>query len=248
MPASSSIEWTNATWNPWHGCVKVSEGCRNCYMYRDKARYGQDPRQVVRSRTTFRAPLSWKDNRRVFTCSWSDFFIEQADSWRTEAWAIIAATMNLTYQILTKRPERIAGRLPWTTDPWPHVWLGVSVENRDAKARIEVLKHTPAAVRFLSLEPLLEDLGELELQGIHWAIIGGESGPRSRVCDPDWIRRLITQCAVAGVAVFVKQLGARPLGLKLRDAKGGNWTEWPDDLRVRQYPEAAGCPVTRLPV
>jgi len=217
-------------------------------MYRDKARYGQDPRQVLRSKTTFRAPLSWKDDRRVFTCSWSDFFIDQADGWRDEAWAIIAATPHLTYQILTKRADRMAGRLPWTTDPWPHVWLGVSVEDRDAKWRIDRLREVSAAVRFLSLEPLLEDVGELDLRGIHWAIIGGESGPDARMLDIRWVRSAIEQCRAAGVAVFVKQLGAYPVDWRaddpevppyefhFRDRKGGDWSEWPEDLRIREYP------------
>src|SRR3990167_6883297 len=97
----SKIEWTNDTWNPWHGCTKVSEGCDHCYMFRDKVRYGQDPELVVRSKTTFTAPLKWKEPSLVFTCSWSDWFHKAADAWRDEAWAIIKATPHLTYQILT---------------------------------------------------------------------------------------------------------------------------------------------------
>lgn len=156
MSEHTNIAWTDATWNPWHGCEKVSPGCKHCYMYREKQRYGQDPRNVTRSKTTFRAPLKWTKPARVFTCSWSDFFIEEADPWRDEAWEIIRQTPHLTYQILTKRPERMAGRLPWTTEPWPHVWLGVSVEDQaNADARIPLLLDTPAAVRFLSVEPLL---------------------------------------------------------------------------------------------
>lgn len=106
MGNSSNIEWTDATWNPWHGCHKVSQGCKNCYMFRDKRRYGQDPNVVTRAAsTTFYAPLKWKKPRRIFTCSWSDFFIEEADPWRDEAFAIMALTPQHTYQVLTKRPE-----------------------------------------------------------------------------------------------------------------------------------------------
>src|SRR3990167_11527130 len=108
MSDKTHINWTEATWNPWHGCIKVSPGCKNCYMYREKNRYGQDPAVVVRSKpATFNAPLKWKEPARVFTCSWSDFFIKQADPWRDEAWDIIYQTPHLTYLILTKRPERI---------------------------------------------------------------------------------------------------------------------------------------------
>jgi protein gp37 len=159
MSQNSNIEWTEATWNPWHGCHKVSPGCKHCYMFRDKARYGQDPNVVVRSKTTFFAPEKWKDPKLIFTCSWSDWLIEEADPWRDEAYEVIRATPRHTYQILTKRPERFPGRVP--DPPLPNVWLGVSVESRDYLHRIDYLRRTPAAVRFLSLEPLLEDLGDI---------------------------------------------------------------------------------------
>jgi protein gp37 len=171
MGDSTKIEWTEATWNPWHGCHKVSAGCKNCYMFREKKAYGQDPNAVVRSKTTFNAPLKWvkagKAPRYCFTCSWSDFFIEEADSWRSEAWEIIRATPQITYQILTKRPERIAAGLPgdWG-EGYPNVWLGVSCENQEAAdKRIPLLLCTPAAIRFISAEPLLGpiNLHEIEL-------------------------------------------------------------------------------------
>lgn len=114
MAFKSAIEWTEATWNPWHGCHKVSQGCRNCYMFRDKAKYGQDPNVVVRSKTKFYDPLKWEEPRKVFTCSWSDFFIEEADPWRDEAFAIMALTPQHTYQVLTKRPDRM---LEYLSDP-----------------------------------------------------------------------------------------------------------------------------------
>lgn len=107
MANKTGIEWTEATWNPWQGCHKVSQGCKNCYMFRDKARYGQDPNVVVRSKTKFYDPLKWTESRTIFTCSWSDFFIEEADAWRDEAFAIMALTPQHTYQVLTKRPDRM---------------------------------------------------------------------------------------------------------------------------------------------
>ena len=112
MGANSTIEWTEGTWNPWHGCLKVSPGCAHCYMYRDKRRYGQNPTAVVRSKTAFDAPLKWKEPKTIFTCSWSDFFIAEADAWRKDAWEVIRRSPQHTYQILTKRPERISGHLP----------------------------------------------------------------------------------------------------------------------------------------
>ena len=113
MAENSKIQWTDHTWNPWQGCRKVSPGCLNCYMYRDKKRYGQDPATVVRSKPpTFNKPLKWHDPAKVFVCSWSDFFIEDADEWRDDAWEIMRRTPHLTYQILTKRPRNIKDRLP----------------------------------------------------------------------------------------------------------------------------------------
>lgn len=160
----TGIQWADATWNPWHGCTKVSPGCTHCYMYREKEHYGQDPREVVRSKTTFTAPLKWKDRKRVFTCSWSDWFHEAADAWRDEAWDIIRRTPHHTYLILTKRPERIAACLPklWGFKGWGHVWLGVSVETQEYTARIPQLLSIPARVHFLSLEPLLGPLNVVE--------------------------------------------------------------------------------------
>lgn len=266
MGETTGIEWTDFTWNPWHGCHKISPGCKFCYMFRDKARYGQDPNVVVKSKTTFGAPLHWpKVPARCFTCSWSDWLIEEADDWRDTAYEIIKKTPWITYQILTKRIERAAGRVP--DPPLPNIWLGVSVEDRKHKNRIDLLRQTPAALRFLSLEPLLEDLGELDLTSIDWVIVGGESGPGARPMDIAWARSIIAQCKAADVACFVKQLGAVTVtsqcGLladvyfpgdphiertsnenndlfrvHLRDRKGGSIDEWPSGLQVRQFPEA----------
>jgi protein gp37 len=205
MGETTGIEWTDATWNPWHGCHKISAGCKNCYMFREKKRYGQDPNVVVRSKTTFNSPLKWKDPRRVFTCSWSDFMIEEADPWRDEAWDIMRRTPQHTYQVLTKRIDRASGSV--SNPPLPNVWLGVSVEQQKHKDRIDMLRDTPAALRFLSIEPLLEDIGELDLTQIDWVIAGGESGPGERVPHPAWFRAIRNQCIAANVPFFFKQWG-----------------------------------------
>src|SRR3990167_1053022 len=183
MSEHTGIEWTDRTWNPWMGCERVSPGCDHCYMFSEQKRHGRDPSVVVRSKTTFDAPLKWKapndgTGNLVFTCSWSDWFHKDADPWRDEAWDIIRRTPHLTYQILTKRPERIAEHLPkmcfscgvsdtihaeamvhshgfqgW---PWPNVWLGTSIETQQyAEKRIPILTSVPAKVHFLSCEPLL---------------------------------------------------------------------------------------------
>ncbi|MBK8810669.1 MAG: DUF5131 family protein [Acidobacteria bacterium] len=240
MGFNSKIEWTRHTWNPFQGCRKISEGCKNCYMYADKRRYGQDPATVVRSKNaTFRKPLVWHKeitretplaDRLVFTASWSDWFIEENDAHRADAWEIIRQTPGLVYQILTKRADRIAECLPddWG-DGYPNVWLGVSVENQKAAdERIPHLLETPAAIRFLSCEPLLEGIdlakalpGRLNVHwtghadenprsewGIDWVIVGGESGPNARPCHVEWIRSIVSQCRNAGVPAFVKQLGS----------------------------------------
>ena len=155
----TTISWTNYSWNPWRGCHKVSQGCQNCYMFREQRRWGNDPNIVVRSKTTFNDPLKWKDPSMVFVNSWSDFFIEEADEWRDEAWDIIRQTPHLTYQILTKRPERIRYCLPidWE-DGWDNVWLGVSVETSEQMDRGWRLMDLPAKIRFISAEPLIDRL------------------------------------------------------------------------------------------
>lgn len=228
MGDKTAIEWTDKTWNPWRGCIKVSTGCKHCYMYRDQMRYGRNPKQVVRSKTTFRDPLKWDKPALVFTCSLSDFFIEDADNWRDEAWAIIRDTPQLTYQILTKRPENVRARLPrdWENG-YPNVWLGVSAEDqRNADRRVPVLLSIPARVRFVSAEPLLAPIdfepyfawtdyddyyGNTDYPGVDWVIVGGESGPHQR--DPksrrpmemEWARAIRDQCVEFGVPFFFKQ-------------------------------------------
>lgn len=218
MASRSQIEWTQSTWNPWYGCQRVSPGCDHCYMYRDMIRYGRDPRHAQRSKTQFDAPLAWKEPRLIFTCSWSDFFIAEADPWREEAWEIIRRTPQHTYQMLTKRPTRMrdwASHHGWL----PNVWAGTSVENRHYLHRLDVLAGISAPVRFVSAEPLL---GPLDLRPwldsgvLSWVIVGGESGPNARQMDASWAQRIRDQCLAAGVPFFLKQLGG------VRNKRGGD--------------------------
>jgi protein gp37 len=207
-------------------------------MFRDQIRYGNDPEIVRRSKTKFADPLKWAEPRMVFTCSWSDWFHEAADAWRDEAWDIIRRTPHLTYQILTKRPERIAEHLPWGAygDPWPNVWLGVSVENARWLERVRILRTIPATVRFISAEPLLGPLHTLGavLGGIHWVIAGGESGAQQRPCDLDWLREIRNACAATGTAFFLKQLGGHPDARSHEKAilDGRTHTEFPEPVAV----------------
>lgn len=237
MGLKSQIEWTDATWNCWQGCTKVSPACAHCYMFSDLKRYGRDGSIVVRSKPpTFNLPLKKKRDgayaippgSKVFTCSWSDWFHVKADQWRAEAWEIIRQRPDVTFQIVTKRTERIAECLPsdWGTG-WPNVWLIATVENQEwADVRIPQLLSVPAVVHGLSCEPLLgpmdlrrgiytyplnnrpghESLGTT-LTGINWVITGGESGNQPRPTHPAWVRALRDQCVAANVAFFHKQWG-----------------------------------------
>lgn len=254
MGDTTSIAWTQKTYNCWHGCKKVSLGCQNCYMFRDKKRYGQDPEKVIRSRpATFNRPLHWKEPAMVFVCSWSDFFIEDADEWRDEAWDIIRKTPHLTYQILTKRPENIQGRLP---ADWPlkNVWLGVTAENQEmADKRIPLLLEIDAYVHFVSMEPLIgpvdlqnlvigkshyfdslfcdvdpEDDDPYKGRSITWVIVGGESGPNARPMRKKWANDIKNQCKDNDVPFFMKQMSGKTK--KERE-------DIPEYLMLRQFPK-----------
>lgn len=248
MGTGSKIPWCDHTWNPIQGCTKVSAACAHCYMYRDKKRYGQDPSIVIRSApATFRKPLAknrdgswkWKDGSLVFTCSWSDWFHEDADEWRDEMWEVIRQRPGLIFLILTKRSDRILDHLPsdWGPDGWENVWLGVTVENQESVGRIEDLSVVPAALRFISAEPLLGRLwisewlwegpasclscdgtGEQDgkpcdqcdrgvVHSMDWLIVGGESGSEARPTAPDWFKTLRDECGKGGVPFYFKQWG-----------------------------------------
>lgn len=253
MGDATDIAWTGKTWNPWQGCQKVSPGCDDCYMFRDKTRFGQDPEKVVLSTSrTFNRPLVWNRDAAaagrtdlVFLASWTDFFIKEGDEWRAQAWDIVRRCPNLIFQILTKRHGRIASCLPpdWS-DGYPNVWLGVSAENAEWwDRRVAVLRDIPARTRFVSYEPAIGPIAGCSATGLDWVIIGGESGVSARPFDLDWAREAITICRRDGAAPFVKQLGAQPrqgpVALHLRDTlHGGEWDEWPTDLKVREYPSS----------
>lgn len=254
----SNIAWTDFTWNPWEGCTKVSPGCARCYMYRDFEKFGKNPMAVRRTLpATFNKPLKLKNPAMIFTCSLSDFFIEAADEWRAEAWQIIKDTPHHTYQILTKRPERIAANLPadWGAG-YPNVWLGVSAESADYYAhRVTILRDkVPAQLKFISIEPLLGDIvgdhavdtwASENLRGIDWVIVGGESGHNTgkfaaRPCERLWMDKIVFACRLRSVPVFVKQVGtvyARANGFKQKDGKDA--AEFPPTLRYQQFPTPA---------
>ncbi len=321
------IAWTEETLNPirarhratgkigWY-CQRVSDGCKHCYAATMNEWRGNGVDYTVPALKDVElfldakildAPLRWRRPRRVFLCSMTDLFADFVpDEWIDRIFAVMALCPQHTFQVLTKRPERLqaffkdgwegvfygyedtpeyrrvahdgnSGNKEWSQEaadrvsaarrtidgsPLPNVWLGVSVESRDYLGRLDLLCRVPAAVRFVSFEPLLEDLGDVDLAGINQAIYGGEAGPKARPCDLAWIRRGIACCQRSGTAAFVKQLGAHPhneapsgrmfcwcarglndcgagswsRSLVLRDRKGGDWSEWPEDLRVREFP------------
>jgi protein gp37 len=252
MSDKSKIEWTDATWNPIRGCTKISPGCKNCYAATFSERFrgvkghpfeqGFDLRLVPEK---LEEPLKWKRSRRVFVNSMSDLFYEKvADDYIVWVAEVMARADWHTFQVLTKRSERMRNLLNSKlrfAAKTRHIWWGVSVEDRKyGVPRIGNLQAAGAGVRFLSIEPLLEDIGQLDLRGINWVIVGGESGPKARPFETDWAREVVQQCREQGVACFVKQLGRRPVNrgerLRLRSNKGGDWAEWPSDLRVREYP------------
>lgn len=256
MGNNSKIQWTDHTWNIARGCTKVDADCLYCYMYRQSlndTRYVA--KDVVKTKGVFRLPLTIKEPSRIFTSSLTDVFHEKIDAYRHEMWDIIRACPQHTFQILTKRPERIKECLPLDWDVagrwgYPNVWLGTSIGHADATHRVDTLCEVSAEVRFLSLEPLhsrLTDFMPVDYSDgsscINWVIVGGESGNdqgkyRYRECKLEWIENIISECRVYGVPVFVKQLGthlAKKMGLK--DRHGGDITEWPQHLQIRMFPE-----------
>jgi protein gp37 len=312
--SASSIQWTDRVWNPVVGCTKVSQGCKHCYAktlhdQRHKAFLEGKLQNVPQYAASFETvqlmpyrlndPLSWRKPSKVFVNSVSDLFHEDVpDSYIAQVFITMAEAERHTFQVLTKRPERMlrwfteylpdacSGESPAPVWPLPNVWLGVSVENQAAAdERIPLLLRTPAAIRFLSCEPLLASLdffawfteptdaafrllsryyrhNEFDETGsqpeitwklrqpapIHWVIVGGESGKGARPFNIEWAQSIQAQCRVAHVPLFVKQLGALAVDceldvaiggprLPLRDRHGGDMAEWPEDLRVREFPE-----------
>ncbi len=240
MAQNSSIEWTEATWNPVTGCTKVSPGCKFCYAERMAKRLkamGQ-PRYADGFRLTLQpdvveAPLRWRSPRTIFVNSMSDLFHKDVPlDYIQQVFATMEQADWHTFQVLTKRADRLeelAGELPWPKN----VWMGVSVENADYTWRIEHLQRVPAQVRFLSVEPLLGPIPELPLKGIHWVIVGGESGPGARPMDPAWVTDLRDQCVAARVPFFFKQWGGVNKSRTGRELEGRVWDGMPGEVRCK---------------
>lgn len=244
MGTASPIEWTEVTWNPLTGCTKISPGCKNCYAERMSKRLqamGQpnyvNGFQLTLQRQALELPLRWKKPQRIFVNSMSDLFHKDVpEEFIRDVFDVMRRADWHQFQVLTKRAERVeelSDVLPWP----PHIWQGVSVENADYTFRVDHLRRTGAQIKFLSVEPLLGPIDELDLTGIDWVIVGGESGPGSRPMRYEWVKRLREICKDAGVPMFFKQTGeklAREQGYKSR--KGCDDSEWPKTWRVRQFP------------
>lgn len=234
MAQKSDIEWTEATWNPVTGCTKISPGCAHCYAERLAKRL--KAMGVIRYRNGFDVtlqpdvlslPLKWRRPRLIFVNSMSDLFHERVPpAYVEQVFEVMRQAHWHIFQILTKRTKRLgelAKHLVWP----PNVWMGASVESPRFVWRIQDLVSAPAAVRFLSLEPLLAPIHDLPLEGIDWVIVGGESGPRSRPIQADWVRGLRDQCIRAGVAFFFKQWGGTRKSRTGRSLDGRFWNEMP---------------------
>jgi len=239
MAQKSSIEWTDATWNPVRGCTKISPGCAHCYAETFAERFrgvkghpfeqGFDLRVVPEK---LHAPLNWRSPKRIFVNSMSDLFHDSIpDDYIVDVASVMVSAHWHTYQVLTKRSNRmremLTTRLRFAADQ-PFIWWGVSVENRrHGIPRIAELQATPAAVRFLSIEPLLEDLGALDLTGIHWVIVGGESGFGARPMRREWVTSIRGQCHEHGIPFFFKQWGGVHKAVAGRQLDGRTYDEMP---------------------
>ena len=275
---STGIEWTELTWNPTTGCDRISPGCDNCYaltmakrlkaMGQAKYQNDGDPRTsgpgfgLTVHPDTLDLPLHWRKPRMIFVNSMSDLFHARVPvSFISQVFAVMARTPQHTYQVLTKRPERMLAIIGDDLDggyrlleeavseadaevlyerwPLPNVHLGTSIELDRYCRRAADLRRVNAAVTFLSLEPLLGPLPSLSFEGIDWAIIGGESGGGARPLDLGWVRDLLARGQDAGTAMFVKQLGSVWAHGRSKHDHGGDWDDWPADLRVRDFPQRA---------
>lgn len=232
--ASSSIEWTDATWNPVTGCSKVSPGCKHCYAERFSKRLQamgvpkySNGFNISLHQDALLAPLTWKSPRKIFVNSMSDLFHEDVpESFIQDVFAIMRQANWHQFQVLTKRSSRLS-KLSSSIE-WPHnVWMGVSVETDTFRYRIDHLRQTQANIKFLSLEPLLGPLENLDLRSIDWVIVGGESGPNARPVQKDWVVDIREQCLQTGVAFFFKQWGGKSKKRAGRDLDGRTWDELP---------------------
>ena len=244
MSVGSKIEWTDATWNPVTGCNKVSPGCKLCYAERLSKRLKATG--MVKYRNGFEVtlhpealeiPLRWRKPRTIFVNSMSDLFHHEVpDQFVRDVFAVMEQANWHRYQVLTKRPERaveLDSDLPWTTQ----IWLGVSVESDSYLHRIDLLRECGAATKFLSLEPLLGPLPDLDLEGIDWVIVGGESGPHARPMEAEWARDIQKQCTAASVPFYFKQWGGVFKKRNGRELDGRTWDEMP----VRRLRDSGGA-------
>lgn len=234
MAQASTIEWTEATWNPVTGCTKISPGCKFCYAERmayrlqamGKERY-RDAFKLTLQPDALDAPLRWKTPRVIFVNSMSDLFHKDVPfEYIQKCFAVMQEASQHTFQVLTKRPERVAelnAELRWPKN----VWMGTSVENIDYLDRIRALQKVSAKVRFLSVEPLLGPIARLPLKGIHWVIVGGESGPGARPMQAEWVRQIRDQCVAKSVPFFFKQWGGVNKKRTGRKLDGRTWDEMP---------------------
>ncbi len=249
--AETSIEWTDATWNPVAGCSIISAGCSNCYAMRMAARldamgiqkYSNLTRktgnrtvwngQISIDESSLHLPLRWKRSKRIFVNSMSDLFQDAVpEEFIRRVWNVMAVTPWHTYQILTKRPERMQSLLSKSGFPvLQNVWLGTSVENSDVLLRLDSLRQTPAVVRFVSFEPLIGSVSNANLSGIHWAIVGGESGPRARPMQESWVNEIQSLCSSNDTAFFFKQWGGKNKKAAGRAYLGRTWDALPE-LRI----------------
>lgn len=247
--AETSIEWTDATWNPVAGCTIMSAGCTNCYAMRMAARLdamGVEKYRGLTRKSGGRAkwtgdlfldeaalsiPGSWSKARNVFVNSMSDLFHPDVPvPFIRKVWSVMANTRRHTYQILTKRPDRMAEVLSDGFDILPNVWLGTSVEDGRVLHRLDELRQVPARIRFVSFEPLIGSIAGADLSGIHWAIVGGESGPQARSMDPVWIDEIFQICTDAKAAFFFKQWGGKNKKAAGRSYRGRTWDEMPPPM------------------
>jgi len=260
MGKHTTISWTDATFNPWWGCEKVSPACARCYAEAFAHRMGHEVwgNEKVAKRRFFgekhwNEPIHWDRDAakagkkiKVFCASMADIFEARPDLdlWREKLWGLIAETPNLIWLLLTKRPENMIEMVPWK-DRWPdNVWAGATGEDQKwAEVRWEHLKKVPATVRFLSVEPMLGPLDLSKLDGaakdLHWVLVGGESGEGARIMEPEWATDLRRQCEAAGIAYHFKQKGkVLALLLKCKDKTGSDPAEWPEEFRLQQFPVA----------
>ena len=243
MADATAIEWTDATWNPVTGCTKISAGCDHCYAERFSERFRGTPGHpfemgfdLTLRPERLEQPLRWREPRMIFVNSMSDLFHKEIPQ---EFIARVFDTMELahwhTFQILTKRSSLMRDflrRRYGTNDTPIHMWFGVSVEDGSKKSRVRHLQETPAGVRFLSIEPLIGPIGTIDLTGIDWMIVGGESGPGARPMDIDWVRKLRDQCLASGIAFFFKQWGGLRPKSGGRELDGQEWNQLPANRTI----------------